>query len=143
MQPCRHSARQNDDIMAVRAEVVSHASTGDLERQFEVEAFGALQVTNDFEQIPSLRVAFRAKHPHQALRWPPRQATQFLKTDSRIDVIAQYRLSGVEIPAEQTLDAFSEEFLAVPSISRDARLYGVLELSCQTHNHFSRDLRTL
>ena len=34
---------------------------------FEVKALALLKTSNDFEQIPSLRIAVRAEHAHQAL----------------------------------------------------------------------------
>ena len=64
------------------------------------------EVLNHFEEITRLRVAGGTEHSHEAFRRPFGPATQFLEPNRRVDVIAEYRLSGIEIPGENAFDAF-------------------------------------
>src|SRR2546422_7316256 len=90
-------------------------------------------MANDFEQVARVWVAARPQHAHEALRRTLRAATQFFETDCRVDVIAQDRLSGVEVAGEEALDTFPQELLAVLSIPHDTCLHRFLELSRQRH----------
>jgi hypothetical protein len=107
--------------------------TGCAERQLEVKPFGSLDVVEDLEEITRLGIAARTEHSHQAFRGPLRAETQLLEPDRRVDVVAEYRLPGVEIPSEKTLDAFTQKLLPVFPIRSKARLHRLLELSRQGH----------
>lgn len=98
------------------------ALAGCFERELKVQAFRALQLTNHFEEISRLRIPSRAEHAHQALRRPSREAAQLFEPDSRVDVIAQDGLPRVDVPRQQTFDAFPQERFAVPAVSYDTCL---------------------
>jgi hypothetical protein len=49
-----------------------------LRKELELEAFGALKVTNHLEQITRLRIAGRAEHAHQAFGGSFGDATELL-----------------------------------------------------------------
>jgi hypothetical protein len=82
------------------------ASAGCAERQLEVKPFGSLEVLDDLEEIASLRVAAWTEHTHQALGRPFCSATELLEPNRRVDVIAKYRLTGVEISAPSRRSSF-------------------------------------
>ena len=62
--------------------------------ELELETLGTLKVTNHFEPIAGLRIPVRTEHAHQAFCRSFRDATEFLKPDCRVDVVAQNRYSG-------------------------------------------------
>jgi hypothetical protein len=65
--------------------------------ELELETLGTLKVTNHFEQIARMRIPVRTEHAHQAFGRSFRDATEFLKPNRRIDVVAQNRFSSIEI----------------------------------------------
>ena len=83
------------------------------EGELELETFGTLKVTNHFEQVARLRIPGRAEHAHQALGGSFRDATELLKPDRRVNVVAQNRFSRIEISRQERLHAFTKEFLPV------------------------------
>src|SRR5688572_19934694 len=99
----------------------------------EVETFCALEVGNHSEQIPGVWVSAWAKHAHQTLCRPLREAAQFLKPDGCVDVVAQYRFTSIEISGQETLQALAEQLLPVFAVSIGAGLHGFLEFSCESH----------
>lgn len=54
-------------------------------------------MTNHFEQIARLRIPGGAEHAHQTFCGSFRDATEFLKPDRRVNVVAQNRFSRIEI----------------------------------------------
>jgi hypothetical protein len=108
-----------------------------------MEAFYALEVRDHFEQVPRLWVPAWAKHTHQTFRRPLCEAAQFLKSDRRVDIVAQYRFSRIEISGQETFDAFPEQLLPVFAVSLDPSLHSFLELSGKRHGHFSSAFRFL
>jgi hypothetical protein len=84
---------------------------GDAERHLEVEPLCFLEMIDHLEKITSLRVAAGTKHAHQALCRPFGPTTQLVEPDCRVDIVAKNRLSGIEIPRQQALDAFPQKLL--------------------------------
>ena len=85
----------------------------------------------------------RAEHSHEALCGSFRDATEFHEPDRRVDVVAQNRFPRIEISGQESLHAFSEEFLPVLAILPDAGLHRLLELARKGHCHLFCDLRFL
>jgi hypothetical protein len=85
-----------------------------------------LEVADDLEEIPCLRVTAWAEHAHQALGRPFCSATQLLEPNRRVDIVAKYRLPGLEISGEKALDAFTKKLLSVLAIRSKARLHRFL-----------------
>ena len=56
-----------------------------------------LKAANELERVAGLRIAVWAEHAHQALRRFGGQATQLLKANSRVGVVAKDRLAGIQI----------------------------------------------
>jgi hypothetical protein len=83
------------------------------ERELELEPFGTLKVTNHLKQIARLRIPGGAEHAHQAFGGSFRDATELLKPDRRVNVVAQNRFSRIEISGQERLHAFTQEFLPV------------------------------
>ena len=71
-----------------------------------MKTFGALQMADHLKEITRLRVPARTQHSHQALRRPLCASAQFLESDRRVDVVAQYRFSRVEVSSQETFDTF-------------------------------------
>lgn len=113
------------------------------QRELELETLSTLKVTNHFEQIARLRVPGRAEHAHQTFCGSFRDATELLKPDCRVDVVAQNRFSLIEISGQERLHAFTKEFLPVFSVLLDAGLHRFLELARERHRHVSCGLRFL
>src|SRR6476646_10969657 len=86
---------------------------GGAERHREVQPLCFLEVMDHLEKIPSLRIAAGTQHAHQALCRPFGPTAQLVEPDCRVDVVAKDRLSGVEIPSQQALDAFPQKLLPV------------------------------
>jgi hypothetical protein len=56
-----------------------------------------LQIADDTEQVSSLRIAAGSEHPTQAFRRHVSGLGQFLKSDSGLDIVAQYRFAGLDV----------------------------------------------
>ena len=64
-------------------------------------------------------------------QWAPlRPFTERLKADRRVDIVAQYRLSRLDITRKQALDTLLEQSLAKLGVSRDTGLECLFEISC-------------
>ncbi len=81
-----------------------------------------LQIADDAEKVPRLRIAARAEHANEALERRVRRFGQFLKADSRLDVVAQDRLPGVHIPGKHRLNAFTQQFVRETTTGRKPNL---------------------
>ena len=92
------------------------------EGELELETLGTLKVTNHFEQIARMRIPVRTEHAHQAFGRSFRDATEFLKPNRRIDVVAQNRFSSIEISGQERFHASTEECLQVFAVLPDTRL---------------------
>ena len=88
---------------------------------FEVKTLALLKAADDLEQVPSLRIAVRTEHAHQALGRLFGQSAQLLKPDRGVDVVAQHRLAGVHITRQQALDTLLEQLLTEGRIACDTR----------------------
>jgi hypothetical protein len=71
-----------------------------------------LQIADHVEEIPGLRIAARSEHADQAFRLRARGLAELLKSDRRLDVVAQDRLavstspvSIVSIPSRSSASA--------------------------------------
>jgi hypothetical protein len=102
-----------------------------------------LKVTNHFEQITRLRIPVGAEHPHQTFCGSLRNATEFLKPDRAVNVVAQNRFFRTKISGQERRHAFPEECRPVFAVLLDAGLHRFLELARERHRHVSCDLRFL
>jgi hypothetical protein len=64
---------------------------GGFDGELELETLGTLKVTNHLEQTARKWIPVRTEHAHQAFGGSFRDATEFLKPNRRIDVVAQNR----------------------------------------------------
>jgi hypothetical protein len=62
-------------------------------RNVQLDAGLFLQVADDAEKIPRLRITTRTKHAHQALRLRASRFAKFLEADCCLDVVARDRLA--------------------------------------------------
>jgi hypothetical protein len=85
----------------------------------QVAAAVLLQIADDAEQVSRLGIASWPEHPDQALRLRSRRLAEFLKSNRRLDIIAQDRLSRVDITRQKGLDAIAQQGLGKSRISRD------------------------
>src|SRR5262249_6282174 len=102
-------------------------------RQLEMKPLFFLEVLNDLEEVTGLRVAARTEHSHQAFRRPFRSTAQLLESIRRDDVIANDRMSVIEIPGEKAFDSFPQQLLPVFPIGSETCLHRFLELPRQRH----------
>ena len=65
-----------------------------------------LNATDDLEQIAGVGVAGWSEHAHQTLGDLFVSVPSILEPHGGIDVVAQHDLARVDIPGQQTLDAF-------------------------------------
>lgn len=82
---------------------------GAAERHLEVEPLCFLEMIDHLQKIARLRIAAGTQHAHQALGRPFGPAAQLVEPDGCVDIVAQDRLSGVDIPIQQALDAFPQK----------------------------------
>ena len=77
----------------------------------EVQTLAFLEASDDLEEIARLRIAVRTEHAHQALGRLRGQPTEFPKTDGPVDIVAQNRLSDVDLAGEKALHTLFEQSL--------------------------------
>jgi hypothetical protein len=70
-----------------------------------------LQIAYHAEQILRLRIAARAEHADQALGRRAGGSPELFKSDRRLDVIPKDDLAGLEVAAEQRIDALAQQGL--------------------------------
>lgn len=99
----------------------------------ETDTALGLQRRNHAQQMPSVRIALGAEHPHQALRRCSGGLAQCMEAEGRIDVIAQDRFRRVDIALDQRLDRLLEQRLPEFRIAFDARFDEILEAPGQRH----------
>ena len=114
--------RRNGDLAAGRTD-------------FEPHAFLLLEIGHDIEQVTGLRIAFRTKHAHQALRRSIHDRAKLFEPDRRVDVIAQNGLAGFHVAGKKSLDAFAKKCSTKIRIALRAGSNCFLEISGQ-HTFF-------
>ena len=70
-----------------------------------------LQVSDHRKQVARLGITFWPKHMHETLARFAEDLREFLVPDRRIDIVAQHRLTGVDITGEQTFAPFLQQAL--------------------------------
>src|SRR5580700_3818068 len=102
----------------------------------QVAAGVLLQVAYDAKQVSCLWIPSWAEHADQALWLRSRRLAEFLKSNRRLDIVAQDRLSGVDITRQQGLDTVAQQGLGKSRVSCDMLLHQFLEaLGRHTHLH--------
>ena len=102
-------------------------------RSFELlggKALAPLKTADDLEPVARKRIALRPEHAHPAVRRLVRQFAKILESDSRVDVVAQYRLSGFGVTDEQALHALLQKHLANAGIALNSRPVQVVTAHC-------------
>lgn len=105
-----------------------------LRRHPQMQAGRFLQIADDGEEIPRLRIAARAEHADQALGRRAGRLGELLEADGRLDGVAQQQLSGLDVAAQHGLDAFAQQRLGEFLVGLDVMLHQVLELLRSWHS---------
>lgn len=92
--------------------LMRHTSRLPSERKFEVNAFGLLQNGKDAGKVCHGRATFGAEHAHQTFSGNVRPLFKVLKSNGRIDVVAQNGLAGIEIAVKNALDGLAQKRMA-------------------------------
>ena len=81
------------------------------QRKLEGDAFRFLQRREDAGKIRGGGAALRTQHAHQALSRYLRTLFELLKSDRRVDVVAQDDLAGSGIAVDDALNGFAQKCL--------------------------------
>src|SRR4029453_5380022 len=92
-----------------------------------------LQIPDHVEEVLGLRVATRPEHPDQAFGWRSGRGPEFFKTDGRLDVVAEDRLSGLHVTGEHRIDSLTQKCLRKFRVILDVALDQLLEALCSCH----------
>ena len=120
--PAGYFATENSDYLSARCNVKLYARL-------------LLQVADHVEQVLRLRIAARTEHADQTLRWRAGCGSELFKSDSRLDVVAQNRLSGFHIAGEHRVDALAQQRLRKLGVVLDVPLDQFPETLCFCHMH--------
>lgn len=78
------------------------------QRQLEMNTFRFLQSGEDARKVCGRGAALGAEHPHEAFRGNARSFFEALKTDGRVDIIAQHSLAGGEVSVDDAFDSLTQ-----------------------------------
>src|SRR5215469_1509453 len=95
-----------------------------------------LQLPQYSEQIAGARITPWAQHAHEALGRRSRGFGERFEPDGGVDVIAQDRLAGLEVPGQELFGRFGEQRLTEGRITVCPRLHGLFEFLRQRHLTF-------
>ena len=108
----------------------------------EVQPLAFLEASDDLEEVARLRIAVRTEHAHQALGRLRGQPTEFPKTDGRVDIVAQNRLSDVDLAGEKALHTFLEQSLPEARVALEPLPDRHSEIARQWHGRRTPQHRT-
>jgi hypothetical protein len=100
---------------------------------FEMDAFGTLQVADDFEKIFGLGVAGWPEHAHEAFGRTIGGVAEFGEANGGVDEIAEDELAGFDIAGEEIVETFAEQGFAELRVALDTRADGFFEVFGQRH----------
>src|SRR5262249_11639325 len=103
-------------------------------RRVKPHASPLLQITDHVEQILGLGIPARAEHPDQALGRGACRRPELLKSDGRLDVIAQDNFTGIEIPAQHRINALDQKGLGEFGVPLDVTFDQALEALRPCHH---------
>src|SRR5829696_5819543 len=92
-----------------------------------------LKIAENAKEVLGLRITSRTEHPDQTLGLGPGRFAKLFKADGCLDIIAQDRLAGFDIPAQHRIDTFSKKRFGKLLVFLDAGLHQFLEASCLRH----------
>src|SRR5215471_4392474 len=95
-----------------------------------------LQLPQYSKQIAGARITPWAQHAHEALGRRSRGFGERFEPDGGVDVIAQDRLAGLEVPGQELFGRFGEQRLPEGRITVCPRLHGLFEFLRQRHLTF-------
>src|SRR6516165_11059706 len=95
-----------------------------------------LQLPQYSEQIAGARITPWAQHAHEALGRRSRGFGERFEPNGGVDVIAQDRLTGLEVPGQELFGRFGEQRLTEGRITVCPRLHGLFEFLRQRHLTF-------
>src|SRR5215831_8677346 len=89
----------------------------------ELHARSLLQIADHAEKILGLRVTAGPEHADQAFGRRASCGPEFFEADGRLDVVAQDRLSGLQVTGEHRIDSLAQqrlrEFLVILDVALD------------------------
>ena len=68
-----------------------------------------LKISKNAKEVFWLRIAAWAEHPDKTLRLGSCRFAELFKSDGGLDIVAQDRLAGFDIPAQQRIDTFTKK----------------------------------
>src|SRR6266545_839180 len=92
-----------------------------------------LKITDHAKEILGLRITAWTEHPDKTLGLGPGRFTKLFKSDGCLDIVAQDRLAGFDIPAQHRIDAFAKKRFGKLLVVLGAGLHQFLEASCLRH----------
>src|SRR5829696_6879239 len=96
-----------------------------------------LKIAENAKEVLGLRIAARTEQPDKTLGLGPGRFAKLFKADGCLDIVAQDRLAGFDIPAQHRIDAFSKKRFGKLLVFLDAGLHQFLEASCLRHRSLS------
>jgi hypothetical protein len=104
--------RKSFKILEKNCRLLIHSTSGHLPGfDFQVNALLLLQVLDHRKQVARLGITFWPKHTHETLARSAEDLREFLVRDRRIDIVAQHRLTGIDITGEQAFAPFLQQAL--------------------------------
>lgn len=100
---------------------------------FEDCSFDLLEVGDNLEEVPGLRVSRGPEHAHENLWGASKVGAELHKADRAVDVFAEDGLSCVQVAGEHGADGFAEERAAEAFALLEFALDGFVEALGKWH----------